>query len=455
MPRFLKGTFLIHAVVALVVGAPLPAWEVSVLKKRYFTALVLVTVTLITVVAACDLPPTITFTRPAASPSPLLPLSPGTVAPTATSTPALPTSTPTSPMTPTWEPPVTSATATKIEIIVDNRDPAFSTTGAWFIGNGRQSYKGDCAWAPRGIGSVAYVRPHLPMAGAYEVFAWWCGDPDHDRSQRACIQIHQLEGRIAPHQVYVNLQERAGQWNSLGTYYLHQNGFLTVSSYLDGKVVADAFRFVYRSPEYVVIPPTPLPTSIPDTRHPPTPLEQLTSGDLVARLGLVDRFYESVPVISTEAATFDDCQAFPRDGCGGTRAGWRVQVRYQDMIVSYRVSGDYRFVAIEPPKELASRQVLYLYGRRDTLFFRVDRYPDDTWHVAGADFKGTFAIQLPLDAETLNSLLSFVQAYGSVTFQTPDGIALQLYGLGERVALSEVDRDRLATLATELSATVW
>jgi hypothetical protein len=302
---------------------------------------------------------------------------------------------------------------------------------------------------------VAYVRPELPAAGAYEVFAWWCGDPNHDQSRRARIQIYQTEGRIAPHQIYVNLQERAGQWNSLGTYYLHQNGFLNISSGLDGNVVADAFWFVYRSPEYAVITPTPLPTPWPWTRHPPSPLAQVTSGDLVMRLGLVDRLYENVPVISAEATTFDDCQAFPRDGCGGTRKGWRVQVQYQNMIVLYRVSEDYRFVAIEPPTGLADRQSLYLYGSRGDRFFRVARYPDDTWHVAGADLESTFAAQSPLDAETVNALRSLVQTYSSITFKTPEGIALRLYGLGERVALSEGDESRLATLGAELAAIVW
>ncbi len=342
-----------------------------------------------------------------------------------------------------------------IDIIVDNQHPAFSTAGTWFIGDGGQSYDGDCAWAPRGIQNMAYVQPELPVAGAYEVFAWWCGDPNHDQSQRVLIQIHPTVGPIAPYQVYVNLQEDAGQWNSLGTYYLEPNGFLSISGYLDGNVVADAFRFVYRSPERVVITPTPMPTPIPWTGHPPTPLEQLTSGDLQARLGLVQRFYPYTPITSMETTTFDDCQAFPRHGCSGAREGWRVQVQYQDMVVSYRVSQDYRFVAVEPPEALVSRQLLYLYGTQGHRFFRVDHYPDDTWHLSGANFERTYTSHLPLEVETVETLRSFVQTYSSVSFETPDGIKLQLYGLGERVELSEEDRSRLATLGAELAAVVW
>ena len=378
--------------------------------------------------------------------------------PTPTEVPASPTAplaspTSTAPPTPTSAP--TTAAMPDIDIIVDNQHPAFLTAGTWFIGDGGQSYDGDCAWAPRGIQNIAYVRPELPVAGAYEIFAWWCGDPNHDQSQRMLIQIYPTMGRIAPYQVYVNLQENAGQWNSLGTYYLEQNGSLSINGYLDGNVVADAFRFVYRSPERVVITPTPMPTPFPWTGHPPTPLEQLTCGDLSTRLGLVQRFYPYTPITSMETAAFDDCQAFPRDGCSGAREGWRVQVQYQDMVVRYRVSLDYRFVAVEPPDALASRQLLYLHGTQDNRFFRVDHYPDDTWHLSGADFERTYASHLPLDAETVETLRSFVQTYSSVTFETPDGIKLQLYGLGERVELSEEDRSRLVTLGAELAAAVW
>ncbi len=383
--------------------------------------------------------------------------------PTSTVTTAAP-STPTASMpTPTAHPPsppetsVTQTTAPlpDIDIIVDNRDPAFSTIGTWFIGDGGHSYNGDCAWAPRGIQNIAYVQPDLPMAGAYEVFAWWCGDPNHDQSQRALIQVYPAVGRTAPYEIYVNLQENAGQWNSLGTYYLEQNGFLSINGYLDGNVVADAFRFVYRSPKRIVITPTPLPTPFPWTGHPPTPVEQLTSGDLQARLGLVQRFYPFTPVVSMETVTFDDCRAFPRDSCSGTHDGWRVQVQYQDMLVTYRVSHDYRFVAIEPPDGLAGQQLLYLYGTQSNHFFRVDHYPDDTWHLSGADFDRTCAHHLPLDAETVETLRSFIQTYSSVTFQTPDGIKLWLYGLGGRVELDKEEQSRLATLGAELGGAVW
>jgi hypothetical protein len=323
------------------------------------------------------------------------------------------------------------------------------------VGDGGQSYGSDCAWTPRGIQNVAFVKPELPMAGAYEVFAWWCGDPNHDQARRVTVQIYQTVGKIAPHQVHVNLQEDAGRWNSLGVYWLAQNGFVRVNGNLNGNVVADAFRFVYRSPSHLHITPTPRPTPVVWTGHPPSPLEQVTSGDLSARLGLVQRFYPYTPIRSAEPAAFDDCESFPREGCGGKRDGWNVQVEYQGMVVGYRVSQGYRYVAIEPPDALAARQLLYLFGSRGNRFFRVDHYPDDTWHVSGADFDGTFALHVSLAPDQVRELLDLVREYSTVSTESAGGIGLKLYGLGKRVELAASDRETLAALASAWAADVW
>jgi hypothetical protein len=342
-----------------------------------------------------------------------------------------------------------------IDLVVDNRDPAFSVTGAWFVGDGGQSYQGDCHWSPRGIQNIAYVKPALPVAGAYEVLAWWCGDPDHNQSNRVLIEIYPFPGLSASYQVHVNLQQDAGRWNSLGTYNLGPGSSLSVDGNLEGNVVADAFRFIYRSAQPIVITPTPLPTVDPTTHYPPTPLEQLTSGDLSARLGLVQRFYPYTPIVAREETTFDDCQAFPRDGCGGTRDGWRVQVQYQDMLVGYRVSDNYWYVAIEPAGSLAGRQLLYLRGSDSNGFFRVDRYPDNTWHLSGANWDGTAASHVPLQAGTVDTLQYFVQAYSSLSTSASGSLQVTLYGLGPRVQLSQADQARLETLAEELAAAAW
>jgi hypothetical protein len=223
---------------------------------------------------------------------------------------------------------------------------------------------------------------------------------------------------------------------------------VSIDGNLEGRVVADAFRFVYRSTEFIVISSTPLPTPVAWTHHPASPLEQLTSGDLTTRLGLVQPFYTYTPIISAETITFEDCQAFPRDG-------WRAQVQYQDMVVTYPVSQDYRFAVLTSVDTLAGSQLVHLMGGQGNRYLPVDRYPDDTWHVCGEDYDGTYGSHLQLDDEAVERLTSSVQLHDSVSFETPDGLTLRLLGLGERVDVSEGDQAQLATSGAELAASVW
>jgi hypothetical protein len=341
--------------------------------------------------------------------------------------------------------------ASEPDVVVDNRDPGFSTEGRWYVGDGGSSYNGDCAWAPRGIQFTAHVRPKLPAEGSYEVFGWWPGDPHHDQSDHTRVQLFSSHGVAAPYLVWVNFQQDVGRWVSLGTYPLGQDAVLEVDGNLNGNVVADAFRFVYRSPDRVVITPTPAPTPIPWSNHPPSPLEQLTSGDLSTRLGLVQRFYPYTPGTFV-ATSFDDCQAFPRDGCSGQRPGWQATVRYEDLTVNYRVSKDYRYVAIDAPQELARRQFGYLSGQRGNRTFRVDHYPDDVWGVSGTDTSRTSATFVPLDTGTLSRLRTYIQSYGTVRLAAPDGLQLTLYGLGARVELAPTDNAAFAALGAEVAA---
>ena len=55
----------------------------------------------------------------------------------------------------------------------------------------------------------------------------------------------------------------------------------------------------------------------------------------------------------------------------------------------------------------------------------------------------------------METLRWFWQTYNSVTFETPDGIGLRLYGLGEYLKVSQEDQTQLATLGAELAAAIW
>ena len=139
------------------------------------------------------------------------------------------------------------------------------------------------------------------------------------QSTQGVIEVHRSADDATPQAVGVDYQAGVGQWQSLGTYDLQPGAFLEIKSTMNGSVVADAYRFVYKGADGAEAVPTPLPSGVLVSGNPPSPLQIMTSGDLVDRLSLVDPFYLSVPMTPADK-TFDDCTAFPREGCGA-RAG--------------------------------------------------------------------------------------------------------------------------------------
>lgn len=418
-------------------------------------------------------PPAATATpQPTALPSPsALPSQAPTIVPQPSKTAALPSQAPSpsvtpQPTTPAPEdqpgPPRTPAPPPapipEIDIIVDDGDPGFGYSGAWFTGDGGASYGGGCHWAPPGH-NIAYITPELPLAGSYEIFAWGCGDPNHDQAYLTTVMVYPFSrGFYAPPQTAINLKEDAGRWVSLGIYYMEPGGSLSVGTSYTGNVAVDAFRFVYRSAEHLDITPTPAPTRITWTNHPPSPQEQLTAGDLSARLGLVQWLYPYTPA-QFEEATFDDCQAFPRDGCAGTRPGWRVLVEYrgrEPFSVAYRLSADLRHVSLDAPDALRNRQLLYFSGRNAGWQFYVYRYPDGSWRFVSTNLRDSSGSSGPIADAQVARLLDLAGKYASIgtgreQVVTPDGFALSLYGLGTRVALDEADRASLIAFVGEFA----
>ena len=351
-----------------------------------------------------------------------------------------------------------------MEIVIDNSDAGFRPKGNWYIlpllfHKSAQMVGEDCYQARPGLGASAEVRPDLPAA-AYEVFARWCGDPGAtNQSTHGIIEVHRSAGDAAPQAVGVNYQAGAGQWQSLGIYNLEPGAFLSVRSVLDGSVVADAFRFVYRSPTAVEAVPTPLPTGPITTHYPPTPLQQVTSGDLAARLALVDPFFISVPMTATQQI-FDDCQAFPREGCGGTRAGWLAIVTHQAISLTYRVSDDYKLVAVEGA-DLAldpwlmgqnTPQLVFLRGSGGGMDFTVHAGQDNTWHLLRRGSGSLPDSDVTLSQDQAAILRSLAPKYSTLHLQPTGGGTLTFYGLGPTVAASAADREALLALGAALAA---
>jgi hypothetical protein len=165
-------------------------------------------------------------------------------------------------------------------IVVDDGDPAMEFTGNWHPARPSLAHAGTCAWAafwqnpadgtldPVLHASVT-VHLDLPRAGMYEVYVWWCDVKLREKASRQMLWLCASRGySCLP--IYVNPRENAGQWNSLGTYYLDMDADLTVRNgarmmgappgyeiIADGAVIVDAFRFVYRSPRPAVLTPVP------------------------------------------------------------------------------------------------------------------------------------------------------------------------------------------------------
>lgn len=198
--------------------------------------------------------------------------------------------------------------------------------------------------------------------------------------------------------------------------------------------------------------PTPGPTRQVWTNHPPSPLEQLTSGDVTARLGLVQRFYQYSPMVWSREIDYDDCAGFPRDGCGGTRHAWEAVVQYKDQNIPYLVSADYQYAVLREPDKLPGWQSLYMMVTRGNWFMRIDRYPDDTWWYSVSTYEPSSAGSSgPMNEGTVGELKRMSARYNTVRHWTPEGFEVRFYGRGERVAFDPPDAEAVRVMVQDLT----
>jgi hypothetical protein len=341
------------------------------------------------------------------------------------------------------------------EIVVDNA--AFALTGDWYYFDGGQNYAADCLLALPGVEARAQARPALPGAGQYEVFGWWCGNPNADQTRKGTLLMRRSANDAAPQPLVVNYDEGAGSWQSLGKFNLQSGAFVEILSAVDGSVPADAFRFVPVGPTATEVPATPAATPGPRvSNNPPSPLQQVTQGDLAARLALNDPFYSSMAMTPTQL-NFDDCADFPREGCGGERKGWDVIVATQGMTLTYRVSDDYRFVALSGAEALdpwtmgqTHPQRVFLRGSDAAGAWAVHYRPDGTWRLLRYGTDATPPGEARLDAAQGALIRELAGKYSTITVGAPEG-GLTLYGLGPLVAPTQEDRVALERLAADLA----
>lgn len=151
---------------------------------------------------------------------------------------------------------VTSATG-PIEVVVDNKDSGFSTTGSWTESNAVDEYNNSSLWT-KTLGASATWTPELTAAGTYRVYAWWSAvkiGGVHDRDSSAEYQIHHSEG---VDQVIANQDLQPGQWNLLGTFAFHAGRAGYVALVRDEgdspeSTSADAIRFTPVSETEIIV----------------------------------------------------------------------------------------------------------------------------------------------------------------------------------------------------------
>ena len=341
------------------------------------------------------------------------------------------------------------------EWIVDNTAPGFSTHGEWYVGYAPDSYGEDYAWAARSVENTTTWTSDLPAAGMYEVFLWWCADTEHGHSDRVRLTIAAGDGE---HTVWVDQQRDASRWVSLGRYFLPAGSLsrVTLHADFDGNVVADAVRFVSAPVDSSPVSPTPVPMpTVIVTNYPPTPAQQLSSGDLSRRLLLTgNAFYQYTPLVNQEQVTFDDCRDFPGPGCIGQRPGWLITTRYLaqagGLTVTYRIAEDYSLSLLETGEALRDRQRLFMEGMAaDGRRFEVDRSPGGSWRLFILEPDEAADSEVTLPDATLTPLQSLVDSYNTVSLAV-DGQGWRLYGLGSLARLAPDDEGLLRGLVYQM-----
>ena len=155
----------------------------------------------------------------------------------------------------------TAAPGQPQELVADNAAASFWPKGNWYFLATGQQYGKDCYVALPGLDTAAEVRPGLPEAGPFEVFA-----------DGAAIRMTTKPATGSSRCTDRLTTRRRRPWASTtgptpasgraSTAVTHPGAYLNVKSVLDGRVVADAFRFVYRSPAAAEVVPTPCPPGL-------------------------------------------------------------------------------------------------------------------------------------------------------------------------------------------------
>jgi hypothetical protein len=147
-----------------------------------------------------------------------------------------------------------------VDVVIDNLDAGFTTTGTWLESYAADEYAGSSVVGYE-AGAAATWTPDLPEAGLYEVSACWSGlmgdGSRYDRDSSAEFEVHHALGTAV---VTVDQDVSSGHWVHLGDYDYEAgtSGFVVlVHDAEDPQATsADAVRFIKKPtvgiPELVV-----------------------------------------------------------------------------------------------------------------------------------------------------------------------------------------------------------
>ncbi len=127
------------------------------------------------------------------------------------------------------------------EIIIDNADPGFSTTGSWSTSTQQPGNR----YGPNyvhdgntGKGSKTATFQTSVAPGTYEVYGWWSAS-----SNRATNVPYDVVDACGTNTVLVNQRTNGASWQLLGTYTFEQTAQVTLRTEgTDAYVIADAVK---------------------------------------------------------------------------------------------------------------------------------------------------------------------------------------------------------------------
>jgi len=130
-------------------------------------------------------------------------------------------------------------------VVVDDDASNVTYTGTWTRATDTevsQRYGPSFRYASAGSGNAtAIFRPTLPVAGTYQVSAWWTTNPN--RATNSPFTIHSNAGDTT---VACNQEVNGGMWNTLGTFTFDAGttGYVKLTNAANEYVIADAVQFV-------------------------------------------------------------------------------------------------------------------------------------------------------------------------------------------------------------------